>query len=723
MLTEMEERLPLANGTTVFDPSCGSGAFLVQCYRRLIETEMSRIGRSLRPRELRDILSKNILGVDRDPDACSITELSLLLTLLDYVEPPDLESNPSFQLPPLRGRNIFEGDFFNDAPWQRKLERSTRTWIVGNPPWVKLSPKELDEEDLAAWQDLPAWEWMAENDDRPVGDNQVAQAFAWRAEDYFPADGDGHMGLLLPAMTLFEAHSEKFRAAFFQRMRIDAVANFANLAEVLFAGRARLPAAAFFYRPRRNGDNSGAADETIATYSPLVANQEATRPVSEGTRNETWSLVVNASEIRDIPLAEVADGDGLPWKLATWGSQLDRRLLRKLSRRFDTLGSLEETSKLLILSQGPELRTRHIEKGSEKTKRCDEIVGKKKLDMKRLGGLWKIFEFPDKALEKKNKKRYIRRGAKEGVEVCRPPHVIVNAGRRFAVYSEEYLLVPSRQVGIASTSGDRLLLKALALYLSSDFAFYHQFLTSTQFGVQREVATLAALRAMPIPLIGLSRRDLEDWADLHARLVAASGNGLRSAPTTQTSFFDDSHGDSTALLEELNRMTYRALGLGSRERALVHDLVQVRLELNDGKLGKAAVRPPKREELRRYARRLARELDAFVGRSLGKNHTVAVIYDELSAMIELNLVEGTTSAQTVALMRAGEATAAALAETRRRLLIRRSQWVYFNRNLRIYEGTRTFIIKPMQRFHWTEGQALFDASEVVAEVLSGGEAG
>jgi len=37
MLQEMEEHSPLRPGMRVLDASCGSGAFLVQCYRRLIE--------------------------------------------------------------------------------------------------------------------------------------------------------------------------------------------------------------------------------------------------------------------------------------------------------------------------------------------------------------------------------------------------------------------------------------------------------------------------------------------------------------------------------------------------------------------------------------------------------------------------------------------------------------------------------------------------------------
>jgi hypothetical protein len=716
MLAEMEDHLPLDRRTTVFDPSCGSGAFLVQCYRRLIEKESLRARRSLRPRELRDLLEESILGVDRDPDACSITELSLVLTLLGYVEPSDLEKYPSFQLPALRATNIFCADFFAEQrPWGQRLEQSEKVWIVGNPPWKKLTSGDLGENDRATWS------WI-ENTDLPVGENQVAQAFAWRSVEHLERLPLGaYVGLLLPAMTLFEAHSKRFRSEFFERMKVESVANFANLAEVLFGGRSRVPAAAFFFQPRNRAEKPGATAETIATYSPLVANQEAAKPVSEKTRSESWSLVVNASEVRNVNREEILEGDGLPWKLAAWGSHLDIRLLGRLNRRLDDFHDLEERG-ILTISEGPQLHKALLKAGTNRNRKCAEVVGKEKIAMSRLRRAWRVFAFPDGALQK-NETHFIRtRGGERGLVICRPPHVIVNAARRFAVYSDQYLIVPPRQVGIASASGDELFLKALSLYLSSDFAFYHQFLTSSQFGVKRDVATLAALRTMPVPLTRLSRRELGEWGGLHAKLVDASRDGVSALSVAQTSLFDNVGGDLAVLLDDLNEMTYSALGLTSRERALVHDLVRVRLELNDGKLGKAAVRPPQHEEIRKYARRLKRELDGFVGSFLGKKHRLGVVYDELSGMIDVDFVQGAKGVGKITVAEADASTASALTETRRRLLVERSQWVYFNRNLRVYEGTRTFVFKPMQRFHWTESQALFDAREIIAETLSGGSA-
>ena len=83
-------------------------------------------------------------------------------------------------------------------------------------------------------------------------------------------------------MTLFEDAARGFRQAFFQRVKVHTVVNFSNLAEVLAGGRFRVPAAAFFYKRRDDGTEGLDEDEFVRTYSPLVANQEPTRPVRSG---------------------------------------------------------------------------------------------------------------------------------------------------------------------------------------------------------------------------------------------------------------------------------------------------------------------------------------------------------------------------------------------------------------------------------------------------------
>src|ERR1051325_10231023 len=158
ILDRMDARKPLQPGMRVLDPACGSGVFLVQCYRKLIEQQV-RKGNGVRPKpvELRDLLTEHIFGIDRDADACQIAELSLILTLLDYVKPPDLTTT-RFKLPALSGQNIFQGDAFVEASeWSKAFLKRPFDWIAGNPPWIELKSERLDP------MDKPAYDWIGRN--------------------------------------------------------------------------------------------------------------------------------------------------------------------------------------------------------------------------------------------------------------------------------------------------------------------------------------------------------------------------------------------------------------------------------------------------------------------------------------------------------------------------------------------------------------------------------
>src|ERR1035437_8322937 len=261
----------------------------------------------------------------------------------------------------------------------------------------------------------------------PVGKNAVAQAFAWRCREVLA--GDGVCALLIPAMTLFEDPSAEFRRRFFHEHRLHAVANFSNLAEVLFAGRSRVPASAIFFGLRKKNEQPDDLEMTTV-FSPLVANQEPTRPLSSGARKETWSITVNGDEVREIPLCDIASGRGLPWKLATWGSTLDASLLARMRRKWPSLEECEARWKPKLVkfvtdpkvptqkfgvTQGLELRIKNGGDTEEATERDNdlgegkakkkakldevaEVRGKHKLDVKLLERVRRLFRFSDDEL-------------------------------------------------------------------------------------------------------------------------------------------------------------------------------------------------------------------------------------------------------------------------------------------------------------------------------------
>jgi hypothetical protein len=690
MLGELESRRPLAEGMRVLDPSCGSGTFLVQCYRTLVEKRLRR--GEVRPAELRDLLTRHIFGVDRDGDACQVTELSLILALLDYTTPPDLENSPQFRLPTLRGNNIFHADYFDpESGWASRRDALKVDWLVGNPPW-------RDARDTVP-DDRLALEWMRGHaGEYPVGGNQVAEAFVWHSLPLLAENAAA--ALLLPAMTLFKLESTRFRAQFFQTVQAWCVANFANLAYVLFAGRSQSPALALFFQPRHGSEEGPAPDERLLAFTPLLANQRASRTAGRGRLRDTWGVVVNGAELRELRPAAIADGGFRAWKTAMWGSSRDDKLLARMAGRFPSLAEFATEHELRV-HEGFQLR---VADSGEDTQPMPELAGAKQVDFDKLRKCGRIFAFPPEAISTiPTEMAYVRsRGGLAGVGVSRPPHVIVDASRRFAVFSDEFIAVPPRKIGIAGPRRVADLLKALSVYLSSRFCVYQQFFTTPEWGVRTSLATLDALRSMPVPLGRLSDAERRDWAALQEHLAAESRS--RGTP-------------SDASLDELDDRVCRILGITPAERLLVEDFVRWDMQLVKGKVMAGVVAAPSLRDLQAYLTTLKGELDDFVGRDADVSHSVQAVRAEASAMLAVRLVRG--AAEPPIVVSAHQTTAAALARVREQLLERHSQWLYFERCLTVYQGGAMYVLKPLEMIHWTRRQAVLDADEIVAETLGG----
>lgn len=724
MLSELEERRPLRKGMRVFDPACGSGVFLVQAFRRLIEKEYPPSGEQPAPRDLRELLETHFFGIDTETDACGITRLGLILTLLDYVYPPDLEMDGRPGRKPLLpdlSENVRRANFFRDGEWQKVFVNKKADWVVGNPPWkqLKVQKYENGQPVLAREEDKPVLAWMkAEEKRRPVGNRQMARAFAWRVAEY--VSDDGEVALFLPAMTLFEEAAKDFRSKFFHKMAVHTIANLSNLRWVISGGRFTAPAAAFFYRPRPQ-QQAPREDETIRTYSPLVANQEATGPTPDGERNETWGLVVNASEIRDVPMERILDGHSLPWKMASWGSEVDAKLMRRLQRQFRTIGDMEKAA-VIIAAEGPQLRPGDLSKVPEGMKAVEELLGKQVVNLSALEGLRDFFAFPPGATDLNAKPLLRVRGGEAGLAVCESPHVIVSETRNFAIFSDDFIIVPPRQIGIVSPTGDIDLLKALALFLRSDLAFYCEFFLSSGFGIERDRSTLRALRRIPSPLTTMNREEIRAWSALYDVLGEATRQVFRKQGLWEDAalYVELPAGPVVdgRLIEEMNGTVFNAVGLGYQERMLIHDFVHTQFSLNDGKLGRAAVEPPAKGDVQAYAKRLHVELDEYIRREIAGSHVVTVIYDDHSGMVCIGLAQGITAQGQVSVMRAEASEAAVLQKCRQSIRQRKSQWVYFDRNLRVYGPRETYILKPMQRFQWTETQARIDAVNIISESIA-----
>jgi hypothetical protein len=303
---------------------------------------------------------------------------------------------------------------------------------------------------------------------------------------------------------------------------------------------------------------------------------------------------VNSSEVREIDYRDVASGQPTPWKIAMWGSAVDAKLLEKVQKRFPSIGRSEQ-EKVLLISEGPAFVEESLAT-DETAERHPELAGEQTILSDELKGHRFLYRFPTSAIGTVGPAEIFvskKAGVKKKLRICAPPHILVGASRNFAIYTKEFVVIPARQIGIASPTGDQRLLRALALYLNSDFVAYHQFFTTTQAGIQKSIGTLESLRSLPVPFE--QGEDFEPWEALYSRILRELA--------------DRDDFDRPDLVRDLNELTFDALQLPSRARAAVHDLVHVRFGLTRGKTAASAVDPPVAGEITAYAETLRDDLD------------------------------------------------------------------------------------------------------------------
>jgi tRNA1(Val) A37 N6-methylase TrmN6 len=302
LISEICSFKSLTQQTKILDPCCGSGVFLVLVYRRLIELELvNKELTKLTPNDLRAILVNNIFGIERNIEACLVTQFSLILTLLSYLDPPDLHQNEDFKFPDLHSSNIINADFFESkVNFPFKFD-----WIIGNPPWFEV--EDFDEEHNVV-------DWIKNNKLlSPVARNRVCEAFTWKVAECLSEDG--YAGLVVHATSLTNKQSLKFRQAFFKKNTVVKITNFSNLAYILFEKRAEAPAATIIYRKGTQEDKPN-----VIHFAPFVYNQI---PICSLSRKYSWVITVYDSDVQSIPYERIVKDHSNIWKLALWGNYRD----------------------------------------------------------------------------------------------------------------------------------------------------------------------------------------------------------------------------------------------------------------------------------------------------------------------------------------------------------------------------------------------------------------
>jgi len=321
------ETHPREYNCKILDPACGSGIFLVEAYRKIINRyqQLNPDKTKLSPFQLKKLAQDNLFGIDKDPDAISVAAFSLYLTMLDYQSPADIEQ---FKFPRLIEKNLFEGDFF-DPNMNNKFNNIK--FIIGNPPWKrgmgKLQKHYIDERK------------KKEQSEIAISNHEIAQAFLLRISDF--SCNDTECALIVTSKILYNLNGQKFRKYFLDNYFINKVFELAAVRREIFERSndpAIAPAAMIFYR-YGHGNNT---DSHIIEHIALKPNK--------------FFLIFKIFSIQRIDYKRVVqkrlkEYDYL-WKILVYGNYLDFNFIKRLKDEYQSIINIMSHDKEFFWGQG-----------------------------------------------------------------------------------------------------------------------------------------------------------------------------------------------------------------------------------------------------------------------------------------------------------------------------------------------------------------------------------
>lgn len=198
----------------ILDPSCGSGVFLVEAYKRLVLHWRSRNDWKRPGRQVLKSLLQRVHGVDLEEGAVELAAFSLCLALCDALEPEAIRSSIKL-FPALAGNTLHHSCFFEAK--EKGLIKDPVGVVTGNPPFDSKLTTPGAERSYARYQ--------AEHG--PLPDKQLAYLFLHESMEMVAAGGI--ISLLQQYNFLYNHKSLPFRHSFIDKWDVREVLDFVSV--------------------------------------------------------------------------------------------------------------------------------------------------------------------------------------------------------------------------------------------------------------------------------------------------------------------------------------------------------------------------------------------------------------------------------------------------------------------------------------------------------------
>ena len=550
-------RRDMGKSARVLDPAVGAGVFLLTAFRELVAEHWRADGRRPDTRDLRRILSNQLVGFDIDESALRYAALGLYLLSIELDPDPTVDK---LRFDVLRNKVLYRlaetdnGDgteLGSLGPLVGEEHKGRYDLVVGNPPWVSAT--------------------------RPV----------WRAMEW--AKPDGQIALALHARLLFQQGNRMpdARQALFEAIDVTSIINGAELRQTAVWPHIRAPFCILFAANRKPG--AGAAFRFITPRLEKALNGSGTMRID----------AVNADVVSSRRLAETPD----ILKILFRGTNADLGLVERIrTQGHPTLAEFWQER----VGAGPGQRLRGVGRGYQTLKpsghirkRGDGLPG---LDASHMHGLpeitvrslGNILVDPQRLPIFSHERLHYPRSR----SLYRGPLVVVHkslpaATRRIRVAVSDDDAVFNESLYGYSPGGHPdagLLARYLALVFGSKVVVWLALVTSGEFGLERDVVEMLALNRIPLP-------NFDEFTEGRRREITRLVDGLDS-------------GDAS--WSDVDEWVMGLYGLGARARQVVFDTLEFGLPFAEN--GQRAQEVPGSDERERFCEVLRKELSPWCER-------------------------------------------------------------------------------------------------------------
>ncbi len=653
----------------VFDPAVGSGIFLVQSYRRMVEREIKKEDKISKVR-LREIAVNNLFGIDINEQALKVTCFSIYIAMLDYIDPKSILVN--FHFPNLIDSNLFEADFFNTSHhYNEKIFSERVDFILGNPPWKS----DKSEYHL---------NWLKQNDE-VTGRYEIAQSFLSRAKRFM---NPGTVSALIVTSTIFynvSPTTKEFKNKFLTNYCVNSFFDLSPVRRLVFEEKDNSCAIVNFQL-----SDGKAHLSNIIKHHCLKSNIFL---------KYFKTLVIEKFDQKQILQKHFLENDWM-FKVALYGNTLDFGFLKKLEQNTVTI--------LNLIDNETFFKGTGIERGA-KGKYYSNLEGLPIIENREITPYYSTIDFNKKL---KQEETYLSRGRR--IEIFEGNKILFKEQNEeesdpLISFVEETCVFRKGVSSVATTSrGDEL--KIMYGCVISELYIYFLFIKSCSWGVSTRPQTRLDEEYLSFPFVKPNRA-------ITNKLLELVNNFLKPYQDQGQEFTLGDLQKNETTYSEINLVIEKLYNIKGYEKDLINYVLDVsRYQFQESKQDRIIRKVHNDEKvLSAYTEVFIKEFESVYDGEYLKidiyplNYFIAInfVFQKDEPLRKINLINDVTDESEIFKILSSNLS-----------ITKKTNDLFIQKDIKGFEDNSFYIIKPNEYKCWHRAIAWYDVAEIKEAIES-----